>query len=393
MSLGLQQVLAAHLPHYCARHRLDSRRLRVCDHIRQCRTEALGGYRLACDRCAHDQTHYYSCRDRHCPQCQQRASRQWAEAQQQAVLPVAYHHLVFTLPDTLNGWAQLHPDVLYRALFASVWATLKRFGEDPRRLGGQLGMTAVLAVPAHPAPTALVHPCTSHTWGQTLTQHVHLHCLVPGGVLTDQGQWKAAKSHYLFPVRALSRYFRGHLVHRLRRLFESGELYRVTAADADARLDELMHKEWVVFSRPCEQATRSVVNYLARYSHRTAISNRRILAMDEETVSFRYKDYGDDEKPKVMQLDHAEFIRRFLLHVLPKGLMRIRHYGYLANCCRARRLPQIRTAITRAEATEAEPDKAINRSTPEVAAWPCPVCQGGRLRVVMELPPRRPGGE
>lgn len=153
-----------------------------------------------------------------------------------------------------------------------------------------------------------------------------------------------------------------------------------------------MHKEWVVFSRPCEQATRSVVNYLARYSHRTAISNRRILAMDEETVSFRYKDYGDDEKPKVMQLDHAEFIRRFLLHVLPKGLMRIRHCGYLANCCRARRLPQIRTAITRVEATEAEPEKAINRSAPEVAVWTCPVCRGGRLRMVLELPPRRPGG-
>ena len=374
MILGLQQVLAAHLPHYCAQHHLDSRRLRVCDHIRQCRTEALGGYRLACDRCDHDQTHYYSCRDRHCPQCQQRASRHWAEAQQQAVLPVAYHHLVFTLPDTLNGWVQLHPETLYRSLFAAVWHTLKTFAADPKRLGGQLGMTAVL-----------------HTWGQTLTQHVHLHCLVPGGVLTEQGSWKAARSTYLFPVRALSRHFRGHLVYRLRRLFKSGDLYRVTAADADVRLDELMHKEWVVFCRPCEHATRSVVNYLARYSHRTAISNQRLLAMDEETVSFRYKDYGDGDRQKVMHLSHQEFIRRFLLHVLPKGLMRIRHFGYLANCCRKRRLPQIRAAITQAETTEAELDRVVNRSGQEVGVWPCPACQGGRLRMGAELPPQRPG--
>lgn len=230
-----------------------------------------------------------------------------------------------------------------------------------------------------------------HTWGQTLIQHIHLHCLVPGGVLTEQGRWKAARSTYLFPVRALSRHFRGNLVHRLRQLHEAGELHRVTTADVNARLDALMAKEWVVFSRPCEQATRSVVNYLARYSHRTAISNRRILGMDEEMVSFRYKDYGDDEKTKVMQLSHAEFIRRFLLHVLPKGLMRIRHFGYLANCCRAKRLAQVRAAIAQTEATEAGPEPVVNRPGPE-EVWPCPVCQGGRLRIVAELPPRRPGG-
>ena len=303
MSLGLQQVLAAHLPHYCSQHPLDGRRRRVCQHIQQCRTAAMGGLQLACDRCVHTQPRYFSCRDRHCPQCQQRASRHWAETQQQAVLPTAYYHLVFTLPDSLNGWVQLHPATLYRSLFAAVWHTLKTFAADPKRLGGQLGMTAVL-----------------HTWGQTLTRHVHLHCLVPGGVLTGQGHWKAAKSTYLFPVWALSRHFRGNLVSRLRHRFEAGELYRVTATDADDRLDELMHKEWVVFSRPCETATRQVVNYLARYSHRTAISNQRILAMDEETVSFSYKDYGDGDRQKVMHLSHPEFIRRFLLHVLPQGL-------------------------------------------------------------------------
>ncbi|WP_275099488.1 IS91 family transposase [Sedimenticola hydrogenitrophicus] len=375
MNRGLQQVLAAHLPHYCATHRLDTRRARVCEHILQCRTKALGGYQLACDRCDHDQAQYFACRDRHCPLCQQRASRQWAETQQQAVLPATYYHLVFTLPDSLNGWVQLHPDVLYRALFAAVWQTLKTFGADPKRLGGQLGMTAVL-----------------HTWGQTLTQHVHLHCLVPGGVLTDQGSWKAARSTYLFPVRALSRHFRGCLVSRLRALFDAGQLPRVTAADVSERLDALMAKAWVVFSRPCETSTDQVIRYLARYSHRTAISNQRILAMDEETVSFRYQDYGDADRQKVMHLSHMEFIRRFLLHVLPQGLMRIRHFGYLANCCRAKRLAQIRVAIAQAEATPVEPETVLHPSGPEMETWPCPACRIGRLRIVGELPAQRPGG-
>lgn len=187
MSLGLQQVLAQHLPHYGSQHPLDARRLRVCEHIQQCRTAALGGLQLACSHCDYDRPHYFSCRDRHCPQCQQRASEQWADRQQQAVLPTPYYHLVFTLPSALNGWIQLHPEVLYRTLFAAAWHTLKTFAADPKRLGGQLGMTAML-----------------HTWGQTLTQHVHLHCLVPGGAFTEQGSWKATKSHYLFPVRALS---------------------------------------------------------------------------------------------------------------------------------------------------------------------------------------------
>lgn len=178
---------------------LDAHRQRVCSHLLSCRTEAMGGRLWHCNRCAHDQVQYFSCRDRHCPQCQGRAIQDWSERQRADVLPVPYHHLVFTLPHQLNGWVQLHPDVIYRLLFKAVWATLDQFGRDPKRLGGQLGMTAVL-----------------HTWGQTLTQHVHLHCLVPAGALSANGQWRAASRAYLFPVRALSRRFRGLMVSALR---------------------------------------------------------------------------------------------------------------------------------------------------------------------------------
>ncbi len=178
----LQTVMRHGLDRYRRSHRLSPRQWQVCRHILDCRTEALGGLRLDCDHCDQTVPHYHACRDRHCPRCQRRASQTWCEKQQAAVLPVTYHHLVFTLPHVLNPWVQLHPEAIYALLFETVWTTLSAFGADPKRLGGQLGMTAVL-----------------HTWGQTLSQHVHLHCLIPGGAFSDQGHWRAAKSSYLFP--------------------------------------------------------------------------------------------------------------------------------------------------------------------------------------------------
>ncbi len=180
------------LQRFLSTEHLDYQRQKVCTHLLDCRTEALGGLSWQCDTCGAEQPRYHACRDRHCPQCQGRAPRVWSERQQGNLLPVSYYHLVFTLPHRLNGWVQLHPQVLYRLLFQAVWATLKAFGQDPKRLGRELGMTAVL-----------------HTWGQTLSQHVHLHCLVPGGALQASGHWKPARSNYLFPVKALSRHFRG----------------------------------------------------------------------------------------------------------------------------------------------------------------------------------------
>lgn len=352
---------------------LDGHRRKICTHLLACRTEALGGLTWRCDTCANEQPRYHACRDRHCPQCQGRATRLWSERQQSHLLPVTYYHLVFTLPHTLNGWVALHPEVIYRLLFQSAWTTLKAFGQDPKRLGGELGMTAVL-----------------HTWGQNLSRHVHLHCLVPGGALSDAGAWKPAKSTYLFPVKALSRHFRGTMVSLLRQSVNAGELHRVMRpGEVDTVLDTLMTENWVVYTKACLSHTTTVVDYLARYSHRIAITNARVLAVDNEGVTLRYKDYRDGDKQKVMHIDGEEFVRRLLLHFLPKGLMRIRHYGFLANRMREIKLERIRQALAlpRTVPTTHDADQV-----PAEAGMPCPKCQHGTLRVIGEIMPRRRAG-
>ena len=366
---SLQAVMAACLDGHADTHRLSPRQWQVCRHIVDCRTAALGGLDLACDTCGVEVPAFHSCRDRHCPRCQRRASLAWCARQRAAVLPVTYHHLVFTLPDSLNGWVEVHPRELYALLFETVWATLSAFGVDPKRLNGQLGMTAML-----------------HTWGQTLVRHVHLHCLVPGGALGADGTWHAAKSTYLFPVRALSRRFRGGLVSRLRGAFAAGALPRLSGpAEVKRVLDTLMTREWVVYSKPALARAETVVDYLGRYSHRIALSDGRLRGFDGEAVDLAYKDYRDGDRRKVMTLTGEELIRRFLLHVLPKGFMRVRHFGFLANRCRARRLAQIRTALV------APPPEQTPGSEPEAGmeARPCPVCRSGRLRVTGQLAPRR----
>lgn len=366
-SITLQGILEQHLSDYGQSHQLDGNRLKVCDHLLACHTPALGGINYQCDHCEGEMPLYHSCRDRHCPQCQHRATKQWRDKQQQAVLPVAYYHLVFTLPHELNGWVQLHPEVIYALLFQAVWKTLKAFGADPKRLNGKLGMTAVL-----------------HTWGQTLSQHVHLHCLVPGGALTNNQQWQAAKSNYLFPVKALSRHYRGNFVSALRRCANRGDLDRVTHKDeVDNVLNQLMQKDWGVYSKHCLNRTDSIIGYLARYTHRIAISNQRIIDINNDQICFTYKDYRDDQH-KVMALDPGEFIRRFLLHVLPKGLMRIRHYGILANRCRKTSISLIRQILATPPPLVKQDDIAN-----EPASYPCPKCRKGQLLAKYEIAPVR----
>jgi len=351
--------------------RLSPRQWQVCSHIQACRTAALGGLKRHCDHCDYEVPQYHACRDRHCPQCQWRASRRWCEQQQAAVLPVTYYHLVFTLPHTLNRWVQCHPQVIYGLLFHSAWNTLKRFAANASRFGGELGMTAVL-----------------HTWGQNLGQHVHLHCLIPGGTLNPDGQWAPARGDYLFPVRALSRVFRGKMVSALREAAQRGELSHITwPGDLDNTLASLMQTEWVVYSKPCVSHTTSVVTYLARYSHRIAISDRRILGVEDNQVMFHYKDYRDRDKQKVMRLSASEFIRRFLLHVLPKGLMRLRHYGFLANRCRAQKLQRIRIALEQDSAPAVSQRTDVTSNAFE--GYPCPQCHQGMMRVFALLPPVR----
>lgn len=374
---GLQAVFDRFLPAYQARQSLNPVQQRACWHIEQCRTEALGGLQLHCGQCGFGQPQYHSCRDRHCPQCQGQAQQAWSEQQLQAVLPVTYYHVVFTLPHTLNGWVELHSEVIYRLLFQCTWETLDHFGQDPKRLQGTLGMTAVL-----------------HTWGQNLSRHVHLHCLVPGGALTEEGRWNPAKSNYLFPVKALSRYFRGRMVSRLRQSARRGELHRVTRPDEiNTMLGSIMQCDWIVYTKAWLKRADTVVNYLARYSRKTALSNSRILDIQADKVHLRYKDYRDHNRNKVMELNGEELIRRFLLHILPKGFMRIRHYGYLANRCRRQKLAQIRQCLQEADTQDHVPsipvengqDRMETKDKPQT----CPKCKAGSWVVVAEIAPRR----
>lgn len=355
---------------------LDAHRQQVCCHLMRCRTAAMGGWQWQCDTCRHEQVRYFSCRDRHCPQCQGRAIQTWAARQQAEMLPVPYHHLVFTLPAALNGWVHLHPERMYRLLFSAVWRTLARFGRDPKRLDGQLGMTAVL-----------------HTWGQTLQRHVHLHCLVPAGAWGPEGRWHAASRHYLFPVRALSRCYRGLMVSALREAVSAQQLPRLSASeDIAAVLNTLMTQDWVVYSKACVEHTPRVIDYLARYTRRIAISNARIRQIDACGVTLSYKDYRQGARQRQMTLAGAEFVRRFLLHILPKGLMRVRHYGFLANRCRRTRLQQIRQSLESRPADTpgtAAPAPCCSARPPSGASACCGRCQRltlRRVRMVMPSP-------
>jgi hypothetical protein len=292
------------------------------------------------------------------------------------IVDASYFHLVFTLPHELNGWVRLHPRCLYRLLFSSAWETLNTLGHDPKRLNGQLGMTAVL-----------------HTWGQNLNQHVHLHCLIPGGALDAAQQWRSAKSSYLFPIRVVSRLFRGKLVSALREAVSQGELHRVTClGEIDRILSTLMNKDWVVYAKPCLQKADTVVRYLARYTRKIAISEYRLLDVTDDTVSFRYQDYRDGQR-KVMTLAGTEFLRRYLQHVLPHGFMRIRHYGWLANACRKKVLPMVRQAIAQ------QSDICVPSQTVETVSTtalidsfegiPCTCCKTGLMRVCARLVPKQ----
>jgi hypothetical protein len=370
------QVLERFLPDYRAAHQLSPQQAKVLTSIDCCRTPVLGGQYLVCGHCGYSQERFHSCRNRHCPQCQKLASADWLERRREDILPVPYYHLVFTLPHALNGWVQLHPEVIYSLLFKAVSTTLKQFGRDPKRLDGEVGMTLVL-----------------HTWGQNLSQHVHLHCLIPGGALGQDGEsWHAARSTYLFPVKALSRCYRGHMVRLLRQAWNRQSLNRIhDPGQVDDILDYVMNQPWVVFARPTSQHTDQVLIYLSRYTYRIAISDRRLVSMDEQRVFFRWKNYRAGGQQQAMSLTGEEFIRRWLLHVLPHGLMRIRHYGFLANCHRRKKLEQIRRCFASGVAMESSASVETTTVVRPIVAQVsyCPKCREGCLQVVSEIDPRR----
>lgn len=368
----LADIVRLHGDELCRTRRLASVQLRALRAIKACRTAVLGGHRERCDRCGASRSVYHSCRNRHCPKCQTLAKERWIEARRAELLPVPYFHLVFTLPHELNRLAQHAPRIVYNLLFKAASSTLQSFGQDPKHLGGEIGITAIL-----------------HTWGQNLGQHIHLHCLVTGGALApDRSRWLHASPRYLFPVRALSPVFRAKFIAGLERAFENHLLPR-DETPTEHLLTRLRSKSWVVYAKRPFAGPEFVLQYLGRYTHRIAISNSRILGLQKGVVQFRWRDYRDHGRNKIMQLPAYEFLRRFLLHVLPRGFMRIRHFGLLANRHRKSKLERCRELLAAPPPLPAKLDESVIERVKRLTGQDltrCPFCKDGTMRITCELP-------
>jgi hypothetical protein len=346
--------------------------LKVMSSIEACRTEALGGHVAACTKCSHNHIAYNSCKNRHCPKCQGPAARDWMAARAEDLLPVEYFHVVFTLPAEIARIAYWNKKAVYGLLFKASAQTVMTIAADPKRLGARVGMTSVL-----------------HTWGSALTHHPHVHMIVPGGGLSPSGnRWVACRPGFFLHVRVLSRLFRRLFIEGLLALHRAGELsfFSDLAGLSDASafaayLAPLRKIEWVVYAKPPFGGPEHVLAYLSRYTHRVAISNSRLISADANTVAFRWKDYRlkDGDKRAVIRLSTSEFIRRFLIHVLPDRFHRIRHYGLLASARRKANIAKARTLL--GTQTTKQDDPPVAEVTPLTLREPCPDC-GGQMRII-----------
>jgi hypothetical protein len=363
---------------------LTSAQRKALRELAACRTAALGGHLQRCLDCGHERIAYNSCRNRHCPKCQALARARWLAREAEHLLPVEYHHVVFTLPAEVAELALANPAALYETLLQASAMTLREVAANPKRLGAQIGVLAVL-----------------HTWGQNLQHHPHVHCVVTGGGLScnAQGQidaiprWVSCRPGFFLPVRVLSRLFRRKYLERLRQLFDQGKLRfpgRLAAlADADrfaAWLTPLSQKDWVVYAKPPFGGPAQVLKYLARYTHRVAISNARLLKLEEGRVTFRYRDYAGGNQSRILTLSAEDFLRRFVQHVLPRGFVKMRHYGLLANRHRQERLETCRRLLLVVTVAGRCADATAAAAIEPALAPCCPEC-GGRRFVVLELPP------
>lgn len=309
----IAEVLHQYEKQFLEKHKVSSQVLRTFHAIKICRTKKLGGHKQKCGACGNIEISYNSCRNRHCPKCQAVNRERWIKEREAELLDVPYFHIVFTLPHELNELAISSPKAVYNALFRASWQTIERFAKDPKHLGAKTGMTAVL-----------------HTWGQNLSLHPHLHCIVPGGGIDEKGAWKSPKKSskksrrklkYLFPKEAMSIVYRAKFMAALRQ--------QISVPQHIAK--EIIKKNWVVYAKRPFGSPKQVIEYLGRYTHKIAISNHRLLHIDKGKVSFKYKDYHASGITKTMTLDAVEFIRRFSQHILPNGFFRIRHNGILAS--------------------------------------------------------------
>ncbi len=360
---------------------ISSDQRRALQAIAACRTRALGGHVEECNHCGHRRIAYNSCRNRHCPKCQALARAEWLDERATELLPVPYFHVVFTLPDAIGALALQNRRVVYGILFQAAAATLLQIAADPKHLGAQIGFLAVL-----------------HTWGQNLLHHPHVHCVVPGGGFSSDGaRWIHSRKDYFLPVRVLSRVFRGKFIDLLKRAYHKGKLTfhgnlkpLEQSQQFQRWLDVAVRTQWVVYAKPPFGGPRQVLKYLARYTHRVAISNQRLVALEQGHVRFNWKDYANGGTTKLMTLDALEFMRRFLLHVLPSGFVKIRYYGFLSN---RRRLEKL-TAARRLLGVPEQLPGALEEGTVAVAVPDdvpherCPNCKQGRMHLIERLEPQ-----
>lgn len=354
-------VLNAHWPLVQQSGKFNTWQLRTLNAIRQCRTACLGAHVDGCTDCGYLRLSYNSCRNRHCPKCQGQQRERWIQAREQELLPVPYFHVVFTIPDGLNQLCLHQGKAVYNILFQSAWSVLDSFGRDPKWLGAGTGMIAIL-----------------HTWGQTLSLHPHLHCIVPGGGLTPQHKWRTAKSQgkYLFPVKAMSKVFRARFIAALKEV--------LPAEETQGLVNELYKKDWVVYAKRPFNGPMSVIEYLGRYTHKIAISNHRLKNISEGKVTFSYKDYRQSAAPREMTLDAQEFIRRFSMHILPKGFVRIRHFGILSTSTKTKNAIQIKEQL---------PEVMVISTRPMPEAYnpkKCPCCKKETMSAVLHFTRRGP---
>ena len=355
--------------------------LKVMSAIERCRTAALGGHVAACEKCGHSHIAYNSCRNRHCPKCQGAAAKDWLAARQAELLPVEYYHVVFTLPAPIADIAYQNKAAVYGILFKAAAETLIAIAADPKHLGARIGLTAVL-----------------HTWGSALTHHPHIHIVVPGGGISLDGErWISCRPGFFLPVRVLSRLFRRLFLEQLVAAHEAGRLHffgdlrhLANAGDFARYLAPLRKIEWVVYAKRPFAGPEAVLAYLSRYTHRVAISNSRLIALDDKQVIFKWKDYRakDGDPHKTMALPIPEFIRRFLIHVLPQGFHRIRHYGLYANGGRTENLARARRLLG-VPTPRREPDPVAEADQPPMLSYPCPHC-GGAMIVIETFEPGHP---
>jgi Putative transposase/Transposase zinc-binding domain len=363
-TLEVADIIRAAGNSYWERHRshLAWQHRKVLDAIVRCRTPALGGHRDQCRSCAHQVISYNSCRNRHCPKCQGNARTKWLAARSAELLPVPYFHVVFTLPHELSALVLQNKRLLYDLLFRTSAATMLEVARDPKHLGADIGLLSVL-----------------HTWGQNLQHHPHVHCIVPaGGLTSDRSEWIASSSRFFLPVHVLGRVFRRKFADGLKQIFDQdklqfhGSILSLAQPDCFHRfVHKLFRQKWVVYAKPPFGGAEHVLHYLARYTHRVAISNHRLVAFHDDRVSFRWKDYAHGGKQKIMTLAADEFLRRFLLHVLPKGLVRIRHFGLFANRRRTAMLALCRSLLGAPVAS------ALHLSAQQL----CPLCSNAMVLV------------